>query len=415
MGSANVHSFHGPVVNPHPIHQASTDIEGWRRREKRSAGGSSGGSAAAVAMGLCDFALGTDTGGSIRLPAAYCGIVGFKPSYGLVSRWGVVSFADSLDCVGVLARDSEIALNAFELISKYDPADPTCVTEEIRKSAATMMNSAANGVSLSGIRIGIPEEYFPTELNPQITTTFSTIVETLSRAGVVFTPVSLPSTKYALSAYYVISSAEASSNLARFDGVEYGEHTKPDPPFKGAISDLYALTRTKHLGAEVKRRILLGTYALTAAAFDNYFLQAQRLRKLIRDDFERVFTASNYLSKISNQQMSSPSSPSSESESNTVSKTTPSKNEQTVDFLLHPSAIRTAPALDDPSSSNSLDSYVQDILTVPASLAGLPAVSLPAGYGEDGWPIGISLVGQWGSDHQLLRISKEIEGCLGDR
>ncbi|PVG03119.1 amidase signature enzyme [Serendipita vermifera] len=399
MGSANVYSHHGPVINPHPMAQDGTDtVETWRQREKRSAGGSSGGSAAAVAMGLCNFALGTDTGGSIRLPAAYCGVVGFKPSYGLISRWGVVSFADSLDCVGILAKDANMIRNAFDILSVHDPADPTCVTNDIRlriKEQERRQQDKRTDTSrpLHGITIGIPLEYFPLELDPAIKSRFQKVLEKLSEAGATLQSVSLPSTHYALSAYYVISSAEASSNLARYDGVQYGEFVQPDKGFKGTTGDVYALTRSKHFGPEVKRRILLGTYALTAAAFDNYFLQAQRLRRIIRHDFDQVFKSKSVLSRESDlaQNEASPHS---------------------VDFLLHPSAIRTAPKLEETAPNDSLDSYVQDIMTVPASLAGLPAISLASGFGEDGWPLGVSFVGQWGSDRNLLQTASSIESIL---
>lgn len=387
MGSANKFSHHGPVINPHPFQDASK--EAWRLREQRSAGGSSGGSAAAVAMDLCDVALGTDTGGSIRLPAAYCGVMGYKPSYGLISRWGVVAFADSLDCVGILARDTRRISQTLDILAVHDPKDPTCLTDDLR---AKLPREESTAQPLQGIRIGIPQEYFPVELDSSITSRFRNTVRLLAKSGAEILFVSLPSTPYALSAYYVISSAEASSNLARFDGVQFGEYTKPEKSFRGIIGDLYALNRSKHFGPEVKRRILLGTYALTAAAFDNYYLRAQQLRKLVRDDFDRVFTNLNMLRE--NKSTTSPvSSP-------------------TVDFLLHPSAIQSAPPLHETNEEDSLNSYVQDILTVPASLAGLPAISLPVGNGQDGWPLGVSLVGQWGTDRRLLEVAGAIEELI---
>jgi aspartyl-tRNA(Asn)/glutamyl-tRNA(Gln) amidotransferase subunit A len=227
MGSLNVNSIHGPVVNPY--HSPNEKSIPWAERERRSAGGSSGGSAAAVAAGLCDAALGTDTGGSVRLPASYCGITGLKPSYGLISRWGVVSFADSLDCVGVLGKSVDTVKTVFDSISSYDPKDPTAATPHTRERAKasvesllSTLNADLSDPELSSLRIGIPQEYFPSELNTTIVTAVRKVLERLSALGAELIPVSLPSTPYALSAYYVIASAEASSNLARYDGVQYG-------------------------------------------------------------------------------------------------------------------------------------------------------------------------------------------------
>ncbi|KZP28740.1 amidase signature enzyme [Athelia psychrophila] len=383
MGSLNVHSVHGPVVNP------------FNLPERRSAGGSSGGSAAAVAAGMCDAALATDTGGSTRLPASYCGVVGLKPSYGLISRWGLISYADSLDCVGVIAKDVDTTKRVFDVISAYDSKDPTAATPTFRSSAHSNLTERSIFLdgSLDGLRIGVPQEYFPAELDPSITEPFRAVLSSLQEMGATLVPVSLPMTRYALSAYYVLASAEASSNLGRFDGVQYG--TRVDTPVgadKTSTRDVYAHTRSSGFGGEVKKRILLGTYALTADAFDGYFLQAQRVRTSIRQDFDRIFSAPNPLSIPPTQ--------------------TPTDNG--VDVLLHPSAIRTAPALPTSGTSDSrqtdLSAYVQDMLTVPASLAGLPALSVPACKGQDGWPVGVSVVGQWGSDELVLRVGKVLEG-----
>ncbi|KAH9039290.1 amidase signature enzyme [Lactarius pseudohatsudake] len=387
MGSLNIHSVHGPVVNPYQ-HPASA-VE-WHVRERRSAGGSSGGSAAAVAAGMCDVALATDTGGSVRLPASYCGVVGLKPSYGLISRWGVVSFADSLDCVGIIGKNVASTSRVFDVLSKFDERDPTAARSSTREKAQELsFEQMVEGLScsrdLTGLHIGIPQEYFPASLDSSIVSPFRRVVRALKTRGATVLPVSLPSTRYALSAYYVIASAEASSNLARYDGVQYGLHV-PLPP--GDISrspaDVYAHSRTAGFGAEVKRRILLGTYALTADAFDNYFLQSQRLRQCIRDDFMRVFRVPNPLAE------------------------SPARNEAGVHVLLHPSAVRTAPHLDE---QDGLDAYTQDVLTVPASLAGLPALSVPitAGAEGDGWPLGVSIVGQWGCEKMVLAVGAAIE------
>ncbi|CCM02641.1 uncharacterized protein FIBRA_04745 [Fibroporia radiculosa] len=397
MGSLNTYSIYGPVVNPY---QAPTSPESWAVRERRSAGGSSGGSAAAVAAGMCDIALATDTGGSIRLPASYCGVVGLKPSYGIVSRWGVVSYADSLDCVGVLARTAQDVKKAFDVLNVYDDKDPTASRPDVRRRASEAVQkshwNAEDG--LTGLRIGVPQEYFPAELLQSTLTPVRRMLENLASRGAAIIPVSLPSTRFALSAYYVISSAEASSNMARYDGIQFGSYVEPPAGTnKAKTSNVYAYTRAAGFGPEVQRRILLGTYALTADAFDNYFLQAQRVRKLVRADFNRVFSVPNVL-------FSTPSLPS----------------DAGVHVLLHPSTIRTAPRL--PLTANqtrcnnedTLDAYVQDVLTVPASLAGLPAMSIPAGLGEDGWPVGVSIVGQWGCDDMVLEVGSlcaQLPGC----
>jgi len=334
--------------------------------------------------------LGTDTGGSIRLPASYCGVVGLKPSYGLLSRWGVVSFADSLDCVGVLSRDVAHAEKVFDVLNKYDARDPTAAKSETRNIHKDQLPWTSE--NLKGLRIGVPYEYFPAELDPSVTNILRRILSKLQSLGADIKSVSLPSTPYALSAYYVIASAEASSNLARYDGIQYGLHIGPPPDSdKKKTAHVYSHSRSVGFGPEVKRRILLGTYALTADAFDNYFLQAQRVRQHVRADFNKVFRMQNTLQSIN------------------------SAPEEGVDILIHPSAIRTAPRLDvaDGHDSSGLESYVQDVLTVPASLAGLPALSVPVGLGDDGWPVGVSLVGQWGCDKTVLSVGKIMEGLCG--
>ncbi|CAE7147645.1 unnamed protein product, partial [Rhizoctonia solani] len=366
MGSLNTHSVFGPVTNP------------FGKGPARSAGGSSGGSAAAVAADLCFAALGTDTGGSIRLPASYCGVVGFKPSYGMISRWGVVSYADSLDCVGILAKQVEDIELVYDVLARYDPRDPTSAPEDLRQAAKQKTDARIERLGesgrLDGVKIGIPQEYFPQELDPSSLGPFRACLRSLQSRGAQLVSVSLPNTSYALSAYYVLASAEASSNLARYDGVRFG--LRVDGPPTDAAS-AYAATRTAGFGREVKKRILLGTYALSADAFENYFLQAHRVRALVRSDFDRVFGPS----VLTDSHEHSPG---------------------TVDVLVHPSAIRTAPALD--ANPDALDAYVQDVLTVPASLAGLPALSVPCGVGPDGWPVGASVVGQWGFDRLVCRV-----------
>lgn len=391
MGSTNTHSFHGAVRNPAgspPEKGESCDTE-----VERVAGGSSGGSAATVRAGLARFALGSDTGGSVRLPAAYCGVVGFKPSYGLVSRWGLVSYADSLDTVGVLARTVEDVETVYDVLAEHDSRDPTSASTHTRTKAAetvesllTSLPSATSSQPLKGLRVGVPREYFPVELQQRVLPPFQRAVAALESLGAKVIQISLPSTPSALSAYYIISSAEASSNLARYDGVEYGFH-KPPTPRSGHHA--YAATRTAGFGDEVRKRILLGTFALTADAFDNFFLQASRIRASVQNDFASAFRIAN------------PSN-----------KSAVADKESGVDVIIHPSAVDTAPTLASAlkQGQGGLGEYVQDILTVPASLAGLPALAVPAGVAEDdGWPVGVTLVSQWGCDKALLHVGKQLQ------
>ncbi|RDB18444.1 Glutamyl-tRNA(Gln) amidotransferase subunit A, mitochondrial [Hypsizygus marmoreus] len=405
MGSLNVHSIHGPVVNPYtppPPSQLLPVLSSLFLR-RRSPGGSSGGSAAAVAAGMCYAALGTDTGGSTRLPASYCGVVGLKPSYGLLSRWGVVSFADSLDCVGVLAGTVFDVKRVFNVLNVYDAKDPTASTPEARRRAGEACSNRLHNLGLStgslhGLRVGIPQEYFPEELTPAILRPLRRTLAALRKKGATIVPVSMPATSYALSAYYVLASAEASSCLARFDGVEYGLNVRPPPGTdiaSSSVGALYAHTRSAAFGQEVQRRILLGTYALSADAFDNYFLQAQRVRQLVKDDFNRVFAAPNFQ----------------------YSDTGGVGSDDGVDVLIHPSAIQTAPLLDaGPDVDGQGQEYVQDVLTVPASLAGVPGLSVPMKVGAegDGWPVGVSIIGQWGCEEMVFAVGQAVEGLGGD-
>jgi len=269
----------------------------------------------------------------------------------------------------------------------YDIRDPTAAKPETRQKQNNQISWTQT--NLRGLRIGVPCEYFPKELDPSVIERLRHILLRLQSLGAEIKSVSLPSTPYALSAYYVIASAEASSNLARFDGIQFGLHVvPPSESDKKKAAHVYSHSRSIGFGSEVKKRILLGTYALTADAFDNYFLQAQRVRQHVRQDFNKVFRVPNVLQ--------------------TTNSVPPAEG---VDILIHPSAIRTAPRLDECADRKAfgLDSYVQDVLTVPASLAGLPALSIPAGLGKDGWPVGVSLVGQWGYDQAVLRLGRVVE------
>ncbi|OCF42080.1 aspartyl-tRNA(Asn)/glutamyl-tRNA (Gln) amidotransferase subunit A [Kwoniella heveanensis CBS 569] len=394
MGSLTTHlpSHCTPVHNP----ASPTEDE-----PPRSAGGSSGGSAAAVAEGSVWVALGTDTGGSVRLPASYCGVVGLKPSYGMISRRGVVSYADSLDCVGILARDVGSVQGVFDIISHPDEGDMTCVSSSARAKASSILSDhLASSLSplvhpsetereIAGLRIGIPENTLdsPPEL-----------LSYLQSKGAIVQRVSIPSLQLALPAYYVLASAEASSNLGRFGGGWYGSPFERDArnDTESGVERRRRI-RTEGFGAEVKKRILAGTYALSADEFNNTYLKALQLRRLLRRDYQTLFRIPHPL------------------QTSQLPNTTPKS--EGVDIILHPTAICTAPLLDSSPSDEhkkhtvkGSEEYAQDLLTVPASLAGLPAMSVPAGRGEDGWPVGISVTSQWGMEGLVFRLGKVIEG-----
>ncbi|KAJ0415551.1 amidase [Aspergillus carlsbadensis] len=388
MGSHSIHSHFGPVKS------ARCGDAGHL-----SAGGSSGGSAVAVATDQCYSALGTDTGGSVRLPAAYTGIVGFKPSYGLVSRWGVVAYANSLDTVGILAKRTSVVRDVFGILNQHDPQDSTSLPPSSRSRIASKLNLSSRPVSPS-LRIGVPLEYNTCELAPAVRRAWYRSLEHMRRQGHTIHPVSLPMTNSALSAYYILAPAEASSNLAKYDGVRYGTQTAGrDSDEDKSESYLYAKTRGKGFGSEVKRRIMLGAFSLSADAIDNYFLQAQRIRRLVRHDFDAVFRAEHPLSASSAAQQIEPAG---------------------VDVLICPTAPSPPPSISDFTGSSevksSLDAYVNDVFTVPASLAGLPAISVPVSGRRDGDGhtegdlAGIQVVGQYGDDELVLKVGELLEG-----
>ncbi|KAK1506470.1 uncharacterized protein CCOS01_16522 [Colletotrichum costaricense] len=388
MGSHSLNSIHGPVLNS----LSATPI---------SAGGSSGGSAVAVQTSEADVALGTDTGGSIRLPAAYCGVVGYKPSYGMLSRFGVVPYANSLDTVGLLARDVDVIedlMFSTGLDAEHDSQDPTSLSKSFRKK---QQSQAATG--RSRLRIGIPLEYNIEELDPKIKAAWSDAADLLQKSGIEVVPVSLPSTKHALSAYYVIAPAEASSNLAKYDGVRYG--TRGDES-DGAGEVLYSKTRGLGFGEEVRRRILLGAYSLSSEAMDNYFIQAQRVRKLVQRDFDRVLRLENPLYDEQQFDLSDM-----KDEVELQDKLGPSQ----VDFLLCPTAPTFAPRIEDIKRQTPVQVYMNDVFTVPASLAGLPAISIPAKIKSEDEEVdgsrrvaGLQLIGQYWDDKRLLSVAKNL-------
>lgn len=386
MGSHSTHSVHGPVRNP------------LGQDEDVSAGGSSGGSAVAVKLGDADVALGTDTGGSIRLPAAYTGAVGYKPSYGMLSRYGVVPYANSLDTVGLLASDVEaIRRVVFDtgLDQEHDSRDPTSVSLASRQRCAKACPPTL--ADTSQLTIGIPIEYNIAELDPSIRDAWSRAADALQAQGATLVPVSLPSTKEALCAYYVLAPAEASSNLAKYDGVRYGVRSAESD---AAGETLYSETRGAGFGDEVKRRILLGTYSLSSEAIDNYFIQAQKVRRLVQRDFDRVFSLANPLYAPPQFDLSDMAD-----SAGMRDKWGPAQ----VDFLLCPTAPGFPPALDEVRAQKSVDAYVNDVFTVPASLAGLPAVSVPMSVDGGRFSAGMQLIGQYWDDHRMLKMARRLE------
>lgn len=349
MGSANITSYYGNVVNP------------WKRADGKdlTPGGSSGGSATAVAGGLAVAAIGTDTGGSIRQPAAFSGIVGIKPTYGRCSRWGIVAFASSLDQAGPMTRDVRDAALMLEVMAGHDPKDSTSVPVNVPSFEKVLTQG------VKGLRIGIPKEYRLEGMDEDILGLWEKGAKWLKEAGAEIVEISLPHTKYSLATYYVLAPAEASSNLARYDGVRYGLRV----PGK-TLDELYENTRSEGFGLEVQRRILIGTYVLSAGYYDAYYLKAQRVRKLITQDFELAF--------------------------------------QKVDVILTPTTPTAAFALDE-KPTDPVVMYLNDVLTVPANLAGLPAISIPAGLSKEGLPLGLQLIGPAFDENVLFRVGRVLE------
>ncbi|MDE2413042.1 MAG: Asp-tRNA(Asn)/Glu-tRNA(Gln) amidotransferase subunit GatA [Sphingomonadales bacterium] len=353
MGSSNETSYFGNVISP------------WRRNDGGNAplapGGSSGGSSAAVAARLAPAATGTDTGGSIRQPAAFTGIAGIKPTYGRCSRWGIVAFASSLDQAGPMARDVRDCAILLEAMAGFDPKDATSLNLPVPEWEAGLSGD------LKGNKVGIPREYRMDGMDADVAASWDRGIEWLKDAGAEVVDVSLPHTKYALPAYYIIAPAEASSNLARYDGVRYGLRDLPE----GAnLQEMYAATRADGFGAEVKRRILIGTYVLSAGFYDAYYTQAQKVRTLISQDFKNAFTQ--------------------------------------CDVILAPTAPTAAFGLGD-MVSDPLAMYLNDVFAVPASLAGLPAMSVPAGLNREGLPLGLQIVGKPFDEQGVLNAGLAIE------
>jgi aspartyl-tRNA(Asn)/glutamyl-tRNA(Gln) amidotransferase subunit A len=379
MGSHSLHSAFGPVERPR-----------FPGREPLSAGGSSGGSAAAVAAGMCHFALGTDTGGSVRLPASYCGIVGFKPSYGLLSRWGVIAYANSLDTVGIMTRRVWDAKEIFELLNHHDPKDPTSVSLRTRELTSETHHRNRRAISKRPLRIGVPAEYNISQISPTVRAAWEKTLQHLEAQGAEIVDISLPHTRAALSAYYILAPAEASSNLARYDGLRYGYRSRKDRshPTKGSI--LFGPTRKEAFGSEVRRRIIVGTYTLSSEAIGNYFLQAQRVRRLVRQDFENVFALPNPLLDRAKE-----------------------VRVDGVDAVVVPAALTRPPTLKTAKAMSNVETYANDVLTVPASLAGVPSVSVPVVVDEDGATAGMQVIAQWGDEETVWQVAQMVEDMEG--
>lgn len=355
----------------------------------------------AVMLNDSQMALGTDTGGSIRLPAAYTGTVGYKPSYGMLSRYGVVPYANSLDTVGLLAQDTQsIRRLVFEtgLADEHDPNDPTSLSAATRRRCTKATSRLSS--SPERLTIGIPLEYNIEELDPSIRKVWQSTASALEKQGVRIAPVSLPSTKEALCAYYVLAPAEASSNLAKYDGVRYGVRQEGNDH---AGETLYSQTRGAGFGEEVRRRILLGTYTLSSEAIDNYFIQAQKVRRLVQRDFDRVFKLANPLYEPQHFDLS-------DMDASTILEN--KRGPAQVDFLLCPTAPTFAPTLREVKSQSAVDTYVNDVFTVPASLAGLPAISVPAEVEGSALPAGLQLIGQYWDDRRLLDVADLVQRLL---
>ena len=349
MGGSNETSFFGPVKNP------------WSKETPLVSGGSSGGSAAAVAAGICAAATGTDTGGSIRQPSAYCGVTGIKPSYGRCSRYGIMAFASSLDQAGPIAKDVRDCAILLRTMAGYDPKDSTSV------NAAVPDFEKFLGTGIKGMKIGIPAEYRDDGLDREVAAYWDKAAEMLKMHGAEIVEVSLPHTKYALAAYYIIAPAEASSNLARYDGLRYGERVNGRH-----LDDMYINSRSEGFGKEVKRRIMIGTYVLSAGYYDAYYLKAQKVRRLIQQDFRQAFAK--------------------------------------CDVILSPTAPTAAfPIGDETMRKDPITMWLNDIYTVAVSLAGLPAMSLPIGLNSAGLPLGMQLIGRYLDEESVFKAADALE------
>lgn len=350
FGSSTENSCHGPSRNPWDLNCVP--------------GGSSGGSAASVAANETIWALGSDTGGSIRQPAAFCGVVGLKPTYGLVSRYGLIAFASSLDQIGPFTKDVTDSALLLNIIAGYDAMDSTSANVEQKDYTKSLKND------VKGLKIGIPKEYFIAGIDPEVKEAINKAIKLLEEKGARFEEVSLPHTEYAVATYYIVATAEASSNLARYDGVQYGLRKMPSQTRKTPLVDMYEETRDKGFGKEVKRRIMLGTYSLSSGYYDAYYLRGLKVRTLIKQDFDKVF--------------------------------------EKFDAVITPTAPTTAFKVGE-KSNDPLAMYLSDIYTISANLAGIPALSIPCGFSKNKLPIGLQLMAKPFAEDMLFRIAYTYE------
>lgn len=323
-------------------------------------GGSSGGSAAAVAAGTAVWALGSDTGGSIRQPASFCGVVGMKPTYGRVSRYGLVAYASSLDQIGPITKDVTDCANILNIIAGRDEMDSTSIDKEVPDYTKSLVQD------VKGLKIGLPKEYFVKGMDPEVESAVKAAVKQLESLGAEVVEISLPNTDYAISTYYLIAPAEAATNLARYDGVSYGERAED----AADLVEMMTKTRSQYLGEEVKRRIMIGNYALSAGYYDAYYLKALKVRRLVKEDYDKAF--------------------------------------KEVDVIICPAAPSVAYKIGE-KIDNPLEMYLQDACTVPLNLAGLPGISVPCGYNKDKMPIGMQIIGKALDEETLIRVAYTYE------
>ena len=350
MGSSNETSFYGPVINP---------WKGNNNEQNLVPGGSSGGSSASVAANISLGALGTDTGGSIRQPASFTGTVGLKPTYGRCSRWGIIAFASSLDQAGPITRNVRDNAILLKNMCSHDPKDTTSSLKKIPNFEESIGNS------VKGLKVGIPNEFFQEGMSDEIIDIWNKGKEWLKKSGAEIIDISLPYTKYALPCYYIIAPAEASSNLARYDGVRFGHSVNSSD-----INEMYKATRSEGFGDEVKRRIMIGTYVLSSGYYDAYYLKAQKVRKLIKNDFDEAY--------------------------------------KKVDAILTPSTPSSAFKIGE-KTNDPVSMYLNDIFTVPVNLAGLPGISIPAGHDAKGYPLGLQIIGKAFDEQNILNIAYAME------
>ena len=350
FGSSTENSCYGPTRNP------------WDK--DRVPGGSSGGSAAAVASHEAIWALGSDTGGSIRQPAAFCGVVGLKPTYGRVSRYGLIAFASSLDQIGPITRDVEDCALLLGIIAGYDERDSTSADLPVPDYTRALVND------VKGLKIGIPREYFVEGIAPEVREAVNAAIELLKSRGATFHEISLPHTEYAIATYYIVATAEASSNLARYDGVQYGLRRQPVDTRKTPLIDMYEETRDAGLGNEAKRRIMLGTYSLSSGYYDDYYLKGLKVRTLIKQDFDKAFLK--------------------------------------LDAIITPTAPTTAFKIGE-KADNPLSMYLSDVYTISANLSGIPAISIPCGFSKERLPVGLQILAKPFDEAMLFRIAHTYE------